>query len=378
MKINSFSSLAILIGTIVGAGILGLPYVFAKASFLTGLLTSTVVAVIVLFLYLYMGEIVARTKGKHQLTGYSKIYLGEFGKNLMLISMIIGGYGALTAYLLGIGQSFVAIFGGSKLFYMLAFFVIFSFLIFKGLKIIAGSEVFTVLSFLIILFLVMIFCVPFFSISNVAHFNFSKFFIPFGPVLFAFLGFAAVPEAFQNLSHKKDFKDVLILSILIPFGLYLLFSFFSIGALGSKFLGLVGDSRIATVALSNFINPSIAILGNFFAIFAMSSSFITIGLALKQVWNYDYGFSENLSSIFTLVPPLIIVLLGITNFIQIISIVGVIAGTIDTFLIILMINKAKKIGSRIPEFSIPFSKFLGFILFGLFLFGGVYFLVSLV
>src|SRR3989344_2068768 len=95
------SGIATLTGTIIGAGVLGMPYVIAKAGFLTGTLALLALGIMAIFMYLYLGEIVLRTKGNHQLTGYAEIYLGKWGKKLMFLAMAVGIYGALAAYLIG-------------------------------------------------------------------------------------------------------------------------------------------------------------------------------------------------------------------------------------------------------------------------------------
>ena len=83
-------AIATLVGFTIGAGILGIPYVIAKAGFVTGIINILIIGILVLFLNLYSGEIVLRTKGDHQLTGYASIYLGKTGKFLMAISIIFG------------------------------------------------------------------------------------------------------------------------------------------------------------------------------------------------------------------------------------------------------------------------------------------------
>ena len=80
LKTKTFiAGLAILIGTAIGAGILGIPYVVAKSGFLIGLGYIILLGLIILLVNLYLGEIILRTKGKHQLGGYAKKYLGKTG-----------------------------------------------------------------------------------------------------------------------------------------------------------------------------------------------------------------------------------------------------------------------------------------------------------
>jgi len=94
-----------LIGTVVGAGILGIPYVIAQAGFLYGLILMLVLGGAYIFINLFVGEIILRTRKQHQLPGYVGKYLGPWGKKLMAFSVLVGSYGALTAYLIGEGAT---------------------------------------------------------------------------------------------------------------------------------------------------------------------------------------------------------------------------------------------------------------------------------
>lgn len=107
----------------IGAGVLGIPYVIAKAGFLTGTFSLLALGIIVLLMYLYLGEIVLRTKGNHQLTGYAELYLGKLGKRLMFLTMVIGIYGALVAYLIGSSETLSKLLGGLQGNWLMAYFL---------------------------------------------------------------------------------------------------------------------------------------------------------------------------------------------------------------------------------------------------------------
>jgi len=98
LKRKFFSTAFTLTGTIIGAGILGLPYVFSKAGFLVGIFWLILLGFIMLFVNLSLGEISLRTKKIHQLPGYAEKYLGKKGKIIMFFAVIFGIYSALLAY----------------------------------------------------------------------------------------------------------------------------------------------------------------------------------------------------------------------------------------------------------------------------------------
>ena len=93
MDKNFFRAIALLCGTVIGAGVLGIPYVIAQTGFFVGLLTILFLGLAILMLNLFVGEIVLRTPGNHQLPGYAEKYLGKWGKRLVVFSMLFGIYG---------------------------------------------------------------------------------------------------------------------------------------------------------------------------------------------------------------------------------------------------------------------------------------------
>ena len=211
-----YAAVATMVGYIIGAGILGIPYAVAKSGLTIGLLSVIVLGLAILMLNLYMGEIVLRTKEKHQIPGYAGKYLGKFGKWAMICMMVFGAYGALVAYIIKEGQFLSALFnplfGGNAVLYSVLFFIAASYLVYVGLEAIAKSELFLVT--LIMIIVVLFFVISFGSISleNVTTFNPAAFLIPFGVILFAFHGIGAIPEiAIELKNNKKLMKKAIII-----------------------------------------------------------------------------------------------------------------------------------------------------------------------
>ena len=141
-KMIFIESVAILIGTIIGAGILAIPFVMAKAGFLTGLLVLAVVAVMMVVINLIIGEITLASSKLHQLPGYAEKYLGKWGKWSMFYTMLFVLYGALLAYIIGEGQVLTALFDGNVTVNSLLFFAVGAFLVYLGLNIVKRFEVY--------------------------------------------------------------------------------------------------------------------------------------------------------------------------------------------------------------------------------------------
>jgi len=366
-EVHFFEAIAALVGTVIGAGILGIPYVIAKAGFWTGIVDIVVIGLAIMIINLYVGEISLRTRERHQMTGFAKIYLGKWGKRVMAFSMVLGIYGALIAYTIGEGEALSAIFGIPPIMGSLIFFALMSFLVFTDLKVIRKAEFVLTFIFLFVAVLILAFSFSSIHLSNLTAFNLSSIFLPYGVVLFAFLGAAAIPEMEAMLiAEKQKFKKAIIFGSLIPLAVYLLFAFFVVGVTGNATTG------IATIGLGEAIGTEMIVFGNVFAVFAMATSFITLGLALKWMYAYDYNMGKVSAWLLTCIVPLAAFLLGVTNFIQTIGIAGSIAGGIEGILVVLMIRKAKKMGRQKIEYSMPCNWLLSLLLIALFAFGMVY------
>ena len=315
------------------------------------------------------GEIVLRTKQQHQLTGYAEKYLGPWGKRLMMFSMVFGTYGALTAYLIGEGESLRAIFRwGNPLWYSILFFVIAFLIIYKGIKAAGKAELILIGVLLLIVVLIGIFSYQNIHLSNLASLNWAKFFAPYGVILFALMGMPSVPEMQEVLEQEKQkMKKAIIIGSIIPIILYILFAFIVVGLIGlDNFELLAPNQKIATVALSIYSFPTLGVLANVIAVLSMFTSFLTLSIALIEMYEYDYIFPQSAALLLTFSVPLLITIFSLATFIPIIAITGAIAGGIQAILIIFSYWKAKLHGDRSPEYSLKTHKFLGSLLILLF------------
>ena len=380
-KHRSIVAAASLIGTIVGAGILGIPYVVAKAGLLYGLIIILLLGVSFIFLNLFGGEIILRTKKQHQLTGYAEKYLGIYGKRFMMFSMLISIYGALTAYLIGEGTTFHSIFGvGSPLLFSLLFFLVCFFIVYRGVKATGRAELILIFLLLIVVIIIGILSFDKVNPDNFSVFNLKYFFLPYGVILFAYMGMPAIPEMQEQIGkQKKKLKKAIIIGSIIPIVLYLLFSFIVVSLVGiDNFNLLEPNQRIATIALSLYSHSFLGLMANLLAVLAMFTSFLTLAIALIEVYEYDYKFSRFWAMILTFAIPLMVVIFNLTSFITVLGLTGAFAGGLESILIVLMYWKAKILGDRKPEYVLPKFKILGVIFIMMFVLGILYQFINLI
>lgn len=366
-----FFAISILLGTIVGAGIFGIPYVIARSGIIPGFFYLLILGGAVLLIHLFFGEIVLRTKEKHRLVGYAQKYLGNWGRVLITISTILGLTGALLAYIILSGDFLKIIFSFLNLpsfYFSLMFWAILAYFIFRGIKLIAPAELFMNIALFFIIFLIFYFALPKLNLQSFTLINFEHIFLPYGVILFSLIGWMAVPvisETFKDPEERKNLKKVIISAILIVVVLYFLFALATIGISGKNTTPEVFQGLLP------YLGQKIVILGALFGIIAIATSFLVLGNYLKNTLFYDYKVPRSLAASFACGLPLILFLVGFRGFIETIGFVGTIIGVIEGVVIVLIFKSIKKLGDRIPEYSLKIPSILLYFLMAIFILGAV-------
>ena len=376
-------ALSVFCGTIIGVGIFGLPYVASKAGFLPIIGYFLLMSCITIIIHLFYGEVAAGTKGFHRLPGYVGKYLGNNWKKFAFLITGLGFFGSLLAYLI-IGGEFLThlfgpFFGGNTLIYTFLFFSIGTCLIFQGTKSISQIEFFLLLLFFAILVLFFIKALPFINLAHLKTFNWEFLTLPYGVILFALWGSALIPEMkeivqgdphYQKIGggiSNKILRKVIISGILISALTYLFFIFIIFGASG------VHTSQDAISGLAQTLGDGVIRLGFIFGIITCFTSFITLGLTLKKIFWYDLGLSKNFSWFIACFFPFFLFLIGLREFIKVISFTGSFALGCNAIIIIFLYRAflAKKFGQKMNPFLI--YSLVGFFILGI-LFETIYFL----
>lgn len=343
----------------MGAGIFGLPYVISKSGIIPGIFYFVVLGGVVLLLHLMFGEIALRTKEKHRLIGYASLYLGKWAKKLVTVSTIVGMVGALLAYIIIAGDFLEIIFSSflpfSSFVYSLLFWAFFSLFILRGIQTIAKMEFLLSLALFLVIFGVFLFAIPKVHLENFVLFDAAHIFLPYGVVLFAFAGWAAIPEVAELFKNRKEKGnlDNLIWWAFVPCGaLYALFTFFVIGVSGPQ------TSQDALSGLTPFLGNHVVILGALFGMIALATSFLVLGNYLKNSLRYDHKVSDAVAAGIALGTPLLLFLVGFREFIAVMGVVGAFIGVFEGVVIVLIYQKARQKSMREPEYRVQVPRFL--------------------
>jgi len=353
-----------LVGTIVGAGILGIPYAISRFGFWPGLFLMIFLGMAIMVVNLMMGEIVLRTRVRHQLMGYAKKYVGKWAGIVEGFSMIFANFGALVAYIIGIGLAVWAIVGGNAFWYSLIFAAIGSMFIWMGLRIIKVAELIMMVLLVFAVTVIAFIIFPQIEYANLNYIDWSEFFIPYGVLLFAYGGIYSIYSVRKILDRqRKKMKSAIIMACIIPVVLYALFAFLIVGLTG------LDTTEVATVGLGEAFGSQIMFWANIFAILSMFTSFLAIGVSTYQLFRYDFRLHKGYSWLIVTVVPILIFLLGSRSFIDTITIVGSVAVGLTAFIMILTYWKAQKSKERKPEYNLPKFRILGWFLICMFILG---------
>lgn len=374
---NFSYAVATLVGTIVGVGVFGLPYAFAKAGFFVGLVQLALLGSVTMIVHLMFGEIILRTKDKHNLPGYIEKYMGKRWEALISFSTILGIFGSMIAYIL-VGGTFIDILAtkllgvgevsGNGVY--LIFWLILTALIFLGLKTIEMVEFVMTVILLIAVASIAFLALPHINVENLLTFSTENSFLPYGVILFSLAGTVAIPEIREILSgSEKKIRSAIFFGVLIPMLIYALFTLVINGVTGFS------TSPEAISGLGAVIGWPVYVLGAIFGILAISTSYITFGYYLYETFLLDYGINKMLAHILIAIVPITFVLFGFRDFIAIIGFLGAVMGGFEGITMILTYLKAKKSGDRYPEYSLKIPHFIYYILILIFVIGIIYTLV---
>lgn len=330
-QLSMWQAVALIVATTIGAGIVGIPYVVAQVGVPIGILYIVGFGLLMMHMNLMIGEIAVRTKEDLQLVGLAERYLGKGGKWVMMGLVYLTVIGALTVYIIGMGEGLAALLPGSELLWSIVFFLFGAVLVFTGMKAVKAIEIFLVSSVLAVV--VLISAVGFSEIyaTNLVSFNFLNIFIPYGVILFALHSSTSIPEAHTLLAKRENqFKRAISIASVISICVYVIFAVVVVGTTGAE------TTPIATIGIGEKLGPVMGLLGNLFALLAIGTSFLILGLSFRDSLQWDFKFSVKKASVLACAIPFAIFLFGLRGFIEAIGIVGGIFISLELILMLVV------------------------------------------
>ena len=352
---------ALLLGTIVGAGIFALPAAAAASGFFVMLLWGILTGLVLLLLHLMFMEIVLRTGEKHRLPGYVRLYLGSGAGLVALAATLLGASGALLIYLVLFEDFMTALFPAvSGAVAASMYWVVVSTLVIAGIKAVERVELWMAAVLIGIVAYLSASAVPLFDSANLFKGG-GDYFLPFGVLLFAFGGLGAIPEMQPFFGDRgKPYARAIVFAMTVVAALYLVFTLTFAGAFGSG----IGDDITQSVAM---LGAAPLILLSVFGIAAITTSFLVIGSYLVHTLQFDLSVPARLAPLILLL-PFGVYLLGARDFVSLVGIVGAVFTGTSAYFVVRTWKRAKQT-TEPPEYRVRIPEWLSYPILLLFLLG---------
>jgi len=313
-----------MIGTIVGAGIFGVPYVMSVAGIPIGIAYLVLLGGAILLTHGFYARIVAETEGRHRLAGITRARLGMGAAHLVSVTTTVELFGALLAYII-LGGSFLStLFGGDMFLWSVGFFVVMGFVLMMPFM--KAQYVMSLLTWMMLFMALAMVALIVHKVQPAAFISYDlkKWFVPYGVIFFAMGGLSGVPDIVDSL--RKDARASVraahwgtALAVLVTAVFGVVIASVSRGA----------TSQNAVSGLVPFVGEGIVFAGAVFGLFAVATSFIAFGNNLREQMQFDFKVPHVLALALTLGIPLAAYLLGARNFIHVIGFIGAFFGVVN-------------------------------------------------
>lgn len=328
------------IGTIVGVGVFGLPYVFHQAGSIVGLIELVVVTVMTVLITLMYAEITIQTPGRHRFVSYIGRFLGPSGRVCATIVYVLALFGSFMAFTVVGGEflnTLIPALGPSVAVVLVALIAgLFSWV---GMRFVAKMEVGVIALILFLYALIILVSLPKadFSTLLVVSSHPLDLIAPYGVIFFALFGLSAIPEVHDLLGRNtRQMSRVVITTFVIVGALYAAFALAVVAASGSH------TSPDALSGLGYAVSPAVVMIGMILGLISILSVFTESGIQFIETLEFDLRFPRGLAWLLAFGLPVVLYFLGLREFVQIAAFVGSVIGGLTSILVVLAYEKMKR------------------------------------
>lgn len=325
--------IGILAGSVIGAGIFSLPYVFSQVGVLNGLIYLAIATTAVAVSHHFYAEVVMKSGVNHNFVNYSRYYLGEIGYWLAILMSIAQMLLVLVVYLILSQSFFQLVIAHSSFTTLIVFWLIGSTAVFFSLKRLAGIESAIVASIVAITLVIFFRSLPELPALewNKTPLSVNGFLTAIGPLFFALGGRTAIVEMVRFTKKPRLIRKTAILGTMLPAMAYALFAI-AVVALSP----VVSEDAVSGIVLNQWLLMGVGILG----LLSILSSYMVIGFDVNDILDVDLKWKKIARMALVVSAPIILYLVGFQNFLWLVSFTGGVFGVLTFIFIILMWMKA--------------------------------------
>jgi amino acid permease len=313
-----------MIGTIIGAGIFGVPAMFERTGFLVGSVVFWAIALAVLAAHLLFVELIERDPERRRFPGYVGKALGSWAKALGAVMYALELTGANFAYVV-LGGLFllqlVAPFGlaVSTLVWQVLFWIAGVLIVLSALRVVAKIESFLTWLLIAVMVAVIAFAASTADPTRFAPQQWSAAFAPFGIFVFALFGIMAIPEIHEIVNRRKDRTRIAVaVGTLVSALLTWLFGVAVFAGMPIAASSQASDPTVLALILPFTFRWLLPLVG----LLAVITSFIVTAFDLQAMLRLDLKQSVLFARIFAFGAPLLLLFLATRDFLNIVDVVG--------------------------------------------------------
>jgi tyrosine-specific transport protein len=356
----------ILSGTIIGAGMFGLPYAFSRVGVSFSALFILVLAAFLGVLHVAYGLIALHTPGDHRLPGYARIYLGERSFPAVLCVNTLSLVGGLVVYI-ALALTFVSHFVSSPAAAYAIVVATFALPALFGVKAFEGLEWTITLCMVALILVIFGFGAARTGVETESERigQLSDAALLYGVGLFALYGASAIPELKKYFTSVRSVVVIAAVGTALPAFLYIAFSVGIIGLSG----GAPSHDALSAIVGMPWVQGVGAVLG----FLAVTTSYWAIATNLTHMLVFDLRIPRTISTGAVLVVPFGLYAAVNTSFIDIMGFVGSVALSLEALAIVgITMIVRKKVPEVASALSLPALTGAGI----LFTAGFLYYIVS--
>lgn len=374
MKGRILGAILLIAATSIGAGMLALPVLTAKAGFLPSTLAFILIWLATTFTAFLVLEVNLWFKGDVNLITMARMTLGRGGEIVTWIFFLMLLYSLTAAYLAGSGTiiscqlaSFLGIHLPS---YAEPFILLFIFILFLyfGTR---PVDLFNRVCMYILIgsyIGIIAFATPYIDHKNLMHQDFSSIWIAV-PVIITSFGFHVIIPVLTNYLNRdlRALKKTIWIGSLIPLIVYLIWEYVILSVVPKEgengLYAICGNGSMVSSTLATWLkNEWITTFASTFSFFAIITSFIAIALSLSSFlrdgMKIKKGHQGNLIVLLlTFLPPLIFVLCYPRGFLVALEFAGINVAFLHGILPALMVLKGRKMAHLEVPYRVRCSNF---------------------
>lgn len=331
---------ATLFGMTVGVGMFGLPLVVSRIGFTTSMLMAVGVGALVIVTHVLYADVVRSAPVRLRLSQATARAFGPTAGRVVFVTNMLGTYGALLAYVIAAGSFSATALGMSDPFPLqLFFFVLMSVVALRGRAAVSQSEIPLVALLIGAMCVLMVFALPAARIEYLVTSTPDDryLFIAYGVLLFSFGALPAIPTLVELLR-----KQPRLLSKSLFWGTgssvvaTMCFAVVIAAVTGPE------TSEEGIRGLLPYVGGTAVTLGAIVGVLAVVTSFLALALHARDVFLLDMKLPKPVAWAFTLLPPLLLFLIGARQLLPVIAVTGAVFMGIDGIAVAAIAGKTRR------------------------------------